>query len=197
MGKCGKNFVSLCLPVLQTHLDATASSEKEQEGSSQGFTLVELIIAVSIVATLAAIAVPLYGDHIYRARLARTIVEIRMLEKEILIFEMEAGRYPGWPDDMLETMQEIGRDNFLDPWGTPYQYRNLAQGPLVGEKQKPQDCRKNKSNNPLNWDFDLYSVGPDREVPKPTANKQISNSPRDDDIVRAKNGRYVGESAKF
>ena len=195
MGKCGKNFVSLYLPVLQTHLDATASSEKEQEGSSQGFTLVELIIGMCIVLTLAAIAVPLYADYIYEAKVARAVVEIRLLEKEILIFEMEAGRYPGWPDDMLETMQEIGRDNFLDPWGTPYQYRNLA---LSGkEDHKPKGCIKDKSDNPLNWDFDLYSVGPDREVPKPTANKQISNSPRDDDIVRAKNGRYVGESAKF
>ena len=192
MGKCGKNFVSLYLPVLQTHLYATASSEKEQEGFSQGFTLVELIIAVSIVATLAAIAVPLYGDHIYRARLARTIVEIRMLEKEILIFEMEAGRYPGWPDDMLETMQEIGRDNFLDPWGTPYQYRNLALSKKEG--QKPKGCRKDKNTNPLNWDFDLYSAGPDRELP---THIQIWLNQGADDIIRAADGRYVGEGSKY
>jgi len=195
MGKCGKNFVSLYLPVLQTHLDATASSEKEQEGSSQGFTLVELIIGMCIVLTLAAIAVPFTADYIYQANVARAVVEIRLLEKEILIFEMEAGRYPGWPDDMLETMQEIGRDNFLDPWGTPYQYRNLALSKK--ENQKPKGCLRDKQSNPLNWDFDLYSVGPNREVPEPNANKQIDNPPRDDDIVRASDGRYVGESAKF
>jgi general secretion pathway protein G len=193
MGKCGKNFVSLYLPVLQTHLDATASSENEQEGSSQGFTLVELMIGLLIVATLTAIAVPLTADYIHQANVARAIVEIRMLEKEIIIFEMERDRYPGWPDDMLETMQEIGRDDFLDPWGTPYQYRNLAQGPLKGNGD-PKECRKDRSDNPLNWDFDLYSVGPDRVVP---THKQITVNKGADDIVRAKNGRYVGEGSKY
>ena len=178
--------------MLQTHLDATASSEKEQEGSSQGFTLVELIIGMCIVATLTAIAVPLTADYVYQANVAKAVVDIRVLEKEIIIFEMEAGRYPGWPDDMLETMQEIGRDNFLDPWGTPYQYRNLV---LSGkEDAKPKECRKDKSFNPLNYDFDLYSVGPDREVP---THKQITVNQGADDIVRAANGRYVGEAYKF
>ena len=192
MGKYGLKSVSVCLSVLQTHLDATASSEKEQEGSSQGFTLVELMIGLLIVATLTAIAVPLTADYIHQANVARAIVEIRMLEKEIIIFEMEEGRYPGWPDDMLETMQEIGRDNFLDPWGTPYQYRNLA---LSGkEDKKPKDCRKDKSFNPLNWDFDLYSVGPDREVP---THKQITVDQGADDIIRAGDGHYVGEASKY
>jgi len=193
MGKCGKNFVSLCLPVLQTHLDATASSEKEQEGSSQGFTLVELMIGLLIVATLTAIAVPLTADYIHQANVARAIVEIRMLEKEIIIFEMERDRYPGWPDDMLETMQEIGRDDFLDPWGTPYQYSNLREGPHTGGG-KPKFCRRDRSFNPLNYDFDLYSVGPDRQVP---THKQITVNKGADDIVRAANGRYVGVGSKF
>jgi general secretion pathway protein G len=189
--------VSLYLPVLQTHLDATASSENEQEGSSQGFTLVELMIGLLIVATLAAIAVPLTADYIHQANVARTIVEIRMLAKEIRIFDMEEGCYPGGGcaegPEMLESMQEIGRDNFLDPWGTPYQYRNLAQGPLTGGG-KPQFCRRDKSFNPLNDDFDLYSVGPDREVP---THKQITVNKGADDIVRAYNGRYVGEGSKY
>ena len=82
----------------------------------------------------------------------------RMLEKEIIIFDMERDRYPGWPDDMLETMQEIGRDNFLDPWGTPYQHRNLAQGRLVGttEKPSPENCRKNKQNTPGKIELKKY-----------------------------------------
>jgi general secretion pathway protein G len=149
------------------------------------------------VLTLTAIAVPLTTEYIHQANVARTITEIRTLEKEIFLFELEWGCYPGGgcrQSVMLESMQEIGRDNFLDPWGTPYQYRNLAQGPLVGAKQKPQACRKDKSFNPLNYDFDLYSVGPDRVVP---SKKQITVGDGADDIVRAANGRYVGEGAKF
>jgi type II secretory pathway pseudopilin PulG len=94
---------------------------------------VELIFVVLIVLTLTAIAVPLTVDYIHQANVARAIAEVRLLEKEIIIFETEKGYYPGGkPPLMLESMQEISRNNFLDPWGSPYQYRNLAQGEHTG-----------------------------------------------------------------
>jgi general secretion pathway protein G len=151
----------------------------------------ELIFAVLIVLTLAAIAVPITQDYIYRAKVARTVVEIRGLEKEIIIFETERGRFPGWGPDMLETLQEIGRNTFLDPWGTPYQYRNLELAKIDGSG-KPQGCRKDRSLNPLNRDFDLYSVGPDRRT-----QLQVTANYGGDDIIRAGNGSYVGEASKF
>ncbi|MFA9434982.1 MAG: type II secretion system protein GspG [Deltaproteobacteria bacterium] len=189
--------MSVCLSVLPASLDVSPECEKNKRDSCHGFTLVELIFGILIVLTLAAIAVPLFADYIHQANVARAITEIRTVEKEIVLFDTERGYYPGGKQPivtfMLESMQEIGRDNFLDPWGTPYQYRNLAQGPLTGGG-KPQSCRKDKSFNPLNYDFDLYSVGPDRVVP---TKKQITVSDGADDIVRAANGRYVGEGAKF
>lgn len=192
MGKFGINSVSACLPVLQTHLDAAPAYEKEQGGSCQGFTLVEIIIAVLIVATLTAIAVPLYGDYIHKANVAAAVTEIRALEKEIIFFRAERGVYPG-AGGMLTSLQQIGRDNFSDPWGTPYQYRNLENGPKAAGK-KPKFCRRDRSYNPLNDDFDLYSVGPDRRVP---THNQITKNVGADDIVRAANGSYVGEGSKF
>ena len=166
---------------------------RKQQLSPAGFTIVELVISLAIIATLAAIAVPLIKDYVYKEKVDRAIIEIRMLAKEIIFFKTERGRYPGWPPDRLETLQEIGRDNFLDPWGTPYQYRNLESSAKDSES-KPQGCRKDKSYNPLNWDFDLYSAGPDRTLP---SKKQITKESGQDDIVRAANGRYVGESSKF
>lgn len=192
MGKYGLNSVSVCIPVLQTYLDAASLRKGSNGGYSGGFTIVELVIAVAIVATLAAIAVPTAQDYIYRANVARTVVEIRGLEKEIIIFETERGRFPGWDPDMLETLQEIGRNTFLDPWGTPYQYRNLELARILGGK--PEGCRKDRSLTPLNRDFDLYSVGPDRRVP---TQLQVTAEYGGDDIIRAGDGRYVGEASKF
>lgn len=146
----------------------------------------EIIIAVLIVVTLTAIAVPLYGDYIHKANVAAAVTEIRALEKEIIFFRTERGVYPGW-DPMWTTLQQIGRDNFADPWGTPYQYRNLENGPKA-------KCRRDRSYTPLNEDFDLYSVGPDRQVP---THNQITKNVGADDIVRAGNGQYVGEGSKF
>jgi general secretion pathway protein G len=160
--------------------------------SPGGFTIVELLISVAILVTLAAIAVPLTKDYIYRANVARSATEIRGLEKEIIFYRTEFGRYPGW-NGMWTSLQEIGRDNFRDPWGTFYQYRNLENGPQAKDN-KPKFCRRDRSYNPLNYDFDLYSVGPDRQLP---TNYQITKGTGADDIVRAANGKYVGEGSKF
>ena len=193
MGKYGLKSVSVCLSVLPASLDVSPECEKNKRDSCQGFTLLELIFGIFIVLTLAGIAVPLFADYLHKANVDRAVLDIRTMEKEIILFELEKGRYPGWPPTMLETMQEIGRDYFKDPWGTPYQYRNLAQGPHTGGG-KPQFCRRDRSYNPLNYDFDLYSVGPDRQVP---THRQITANKGADDIVRAANGRYVGVGAQF
>jgi len=193
MGKCRLKSVSVCLSVPLPHPARAPLYQQRATGSCHGFTLIEILISILIVLTLTGIAVPLAADHIHKTNVDRAVLDIRKLEKEILLFEMEKGRFPGWNPDMLESMQEIGRDNFLDPWGTPYQYRNLS---LSGNdlEGKPKHCRKDRSRNPLNYDFDLYSVGPDREVP---THKQITVNQGADDIIRAANGRYVGEGAKF
>jgi general secretion pathway protein G len=191
MGQNELNSVSVCFLLTQTLKNIAPFRARNQRFSPGGFTLVELIISLAIIGTLTAIAVPSIQDRIYRANVARAVTEIRVLEKEIISFKTERGRYPGWPPDMLETLQEIGRDNFLDPWGTPYQYRNLENSRLDAQG-KPQKCRKDRQSNPLNYDFDLYSMGPDKRT-----QSQITKGFGGDDIVRAVDGQYVGEGAKF
>ena len=192
MGQNGLDFVSLWFFVTQTPKNAAFFRVRKQKFSSGGFTIVELLISLAIIATLTAIAVPLTQDYIYKADLARACTEIRGLEKEILFFKTERGYYPGGRTGMYQSLQDIGRVNVLDPWGTAYQYRNLEDGPWSGGK--PQFCRRDRSYNPLNYDFDLYSVGPDRLVP---THNQITKNKGADDIVRAANGKYVGEGSKF
>ena len=193
MGQNRLNSVSVYFSSKQTLNNIAPVRARNQPLSPGGFTIVELVISLAIIATLAAIAVPLLKDYIYKGKVDRAIIEIRMLAKEIIFFKTERGRYPGWPPDRLETLQEIGRDNFPDPWGTPYQYRNLESS-VKEPGNKPKDCRKDRSTNPLNYDFDLYSAGPDRVLP---SDKQLLVGSGEDDIVRAANGRYVGEGSKF
>ena len=70
----------------------------------------------------------------------------------------------------------------FDPWGAPYQYLNiLAAGPGKGA------FRKDGKLNPLNSDFDLFSVGADRESMGPLSAAKSRN-----DIVRANNGAFIG-----
>jgi general secretion pathway protein G len=145
-----------------------------------GFTIVELLFVTAIIATLAAIALPVGSKQIDNARIQRTIVEIRTLEKEITEFQMNAGTYP-------MALTAIGRGGLLDPWGNPYEYQNIADTSI------PQgQMRKDRFLVPVNSDYDLYSRGKDGATQKPfTAAKAR------DDIVRASNGQYVGLAEDF
>ncbi len=143
-----------------------------------GFTLIELMIVVGIVGTLAAVAVPSYSNYVDRARRIRAIVEIKMIAKELLAHEIDTNTLP---DDL----SEIGLANFKDPWGNPYRYLPVAGAP----KGK---LRKDHFMVPVNTDFDLYSMGPDGKSRAPFTAKASR-----DDIVRAQNGQYVGLASAY
>ena len=83
-----------------------------------GFTLVELMIAIFIVGTLIAIAVPVATEYYHKARVVRAMADIRVMEKEIVAFKIDVDTYPN-------SLAEINWDNHLDPWGNPYKYLNI------------------------------------------------------------------------
>ena len=142
-----------------------------------GFTFIELLIVVAILATLAAISFPLYRDHTERAQVAVLIANIRTVGETILAFELNNRRLP-------ETLAEAGVD-LLDPWGNPLQYIPIRGKPLSGAgKVSP---RKDKSLHPLNSDFDLWSMGPDGQTALPLTAKASH-----DDIIRAADGNFLG-----
>ena len=143
-------------------------------GCRRGITLVELLFVVAILATLVAIAVPNYRNSLTKSEVSRAIGDISMLEKEIDLYFLETGAFP-------DTLDDIGRGNFLDPWGRPYVYLNFDN---VEGKGK---MRKDRFLVPLNTDYDLYSVGKDGKTA--TA---LTASISQDDVVRANDGGFIG-----
>ncbi|MHB8120514.1 MAG: prepilin-type N-terminal cleavage/methylation domain-containing protein [Desulfuromonadaceae bacterium] len=146
-----------------------------------GFTLVELLSVIAIIAILAAMSIPAYAAYVTKARIGRTIAEIRMLEKEITVFQTDKGPLP-------ETLGDIGFGALNDPWGTPYQYLRIADSDIAGKGK----LRRDRAINPLNTDYDLYSMGPDR---KTSTNLNAKDSL--DDIVRARDGAFIDLAEKF
>ena len=143
-------------------------------------TIIEIVIALAIVGTLAAIAIPMYADYRYRAQVTQARSDIIDLGVEIARYQSD---YLGQlPDDL----DAIGKAGLLDPWGNSYQYHNLTT--LAGKGK----ARKNKKLVPINSDYDLYSMGRDGDSKGPLTAKASR-----DDIVRANNGRFIGLASEY
>lgn len=150
-----------------------------QLGFCLGYTLIELLVSLALVATLTGIAVPLYKNHLETVAIEAAIIDIHELQREIALYEGSFGQLPA-------NLGDINRQYDLDPWGNPYQYMNLVNAPKDGSG-KPKGSRRDKFWNPLNYDYDLYSWGPDEK----TAQQLTAKNARDD-IVRAGEGQFVG-----
>jgi general secretion pathway protein G len=66
--------------------------------SQRGFTLLELLIVVAIIGSIAAIAVPNLIGALHRARQKRTMAALRGLSEGIEMYEQDHGFYPDYAD---------------------------------------------------------------------------------------------------
>jgi general secretion pathway protein G len=161
-------------------MEASLESGKSRPGgkSHQGFTAVELVIAFLITAILAVIAIPAYLGYVEKSRVTGAVTDIRQLETAIDTYHTEFASYPGALDHVTD-------GGFLDPWENGYAYLNI-QIAGMGE------VRRDKSLNPLNTDYDLYSMGNDGLSRKALGNKESL-----DDVIRANDGAYVGLASRY
>jgi general secretion pathway protein G len=138
----------------------------------RAFTLVELMLVVAAIALLTTMAMSSYQKFTDRARNAQAASDIREIDAMITRFYTQNSRYP-------VDLAEINVSK-KDPWNYDYQYRDFSTAKL---SQK----RKDGGLQPINSDYDLYSKGKDGR----TAIK-INTGDGADDIVRGRNGNYVG-----
>ena len=151
----------------------------EPNRRQEGFTLVELAIVIAIAGILIAIAVPTFSSYFERSRYVQAIVDMKDMQKTIKQYEFSKGILP-------DSLADVNLGGKADPWGRPYEYFNLRTAKGNGS------ARKDKKLAPLNTDFDLYSVGPDGLTAP-----QLNNSKSRDDVVRARDGGFLGTAEEF
>ena len=145
----------------------------------RGFSLVELMIAVAIVAVLVTFAVPAYQDYVERGKTAAAKADLVKISQAIQQYYLRTSKYPN-------TLADIGFDTYLDPWDNTYKYLNIGNVTGLGP------LRKDRNVNPVNSDYDLYSNGSDG-----VTSVNFSAKKALDDIVRANNGKYIGLAADY
>lgn len=136
-----------------------------------GFSLIEILLVVIIIGTLAAMMIPRFAGRSDQARVAAAKADVEVnIPTALKLYELDNGFFPtteqklsalikppatnpipkNWNGPYLEKMP-------IDPWGRPYQY----QSPGV---HRPHD-------------YDLYSLG---KNPKVDAKDPKAESSKDD-----------------
>ncbi len=119
-------------------------------GKSRGFTLLELLVVVAIIALLAGYVGPRYFGQIGKAETNAARAQIDSLEKALDTYRLDVGRYPTTAEGLAALeVQPSGVTKWAgpylkkgipqDPWGRPYLYKS------------PGD----------HGEFDLYTLGKD------------------------------------
>lgn len=109
----------------------TRNDKRLFRGARGGFTLVEMLLVLVILATLAAVVIPKFAGRSRQARETAAKAQIANLEVAIDAFEVDVGRYPRTLEELITPPADNPQDWRgpylkkgipLDPWGNPYVY---------------------------------------------------------------------------
>ncbi len=99
--------------------------------ASAGFTLVELLLVITILGILAAMVVPKLGGYSDKARINRTYADMATIAGQVEAYRFEKGRYPESLDELTidtDTQEAVlKKSQLVDAWGTEYQYKKISK----------------------------------------------------------------------
>jgi general secretion pathway protein G len=103
----------------------------EEEGidmNNRGFTLIELMIVVIIIAALAAMVAPSLINRSDEAKDKIAQGDLSSLDTALKLYRLDTGSYPSSDAGLDVLMATSGKGPYLerkplDPWGRKYQYR--------------------------------------------------------------------------
>ena len=118
----------------------------------RAFTLIELLLVLVILVTLAGIVVPKFTKRSEQAKTTAAMTDISNIGVALDAFEVDCGRYPTTDETLLVLVQQpanlqgwhgayLKKGMPNDPWGNPYVYHSPGE-------HSPDS-------------YDLYSFGPD------------------------------------
>jgi general secretion pathway protein G len=122
-----------------------------------GFTLIEIMVVLIIIAIMASFVVPSVINRPDQARFTKVKNDILTIESALDLYKLDNGKYPS-NDKGLESLIE-DEDNLylkrlpLDPWNEPYQYSNPGK----------------------NSKIDIFSLGADSQLGGNGNDKDIGN----------------------
>lgn len=88
--------------------------------NKKGFTLVEIMVVMIIIATLIAVMFPYFGNIINRSKRSKMRVEMQKLKKEVIKYNL---KYNYWPSNLNDLEGEFIIKVPKNPDGVPFKLK--------------------------------------------------------------------------
>ena len=108
-------------------------------GGERGFTLVEILVVIAIIALIMGIVGPRVLNYLTESKAKAAKIQIESFGSALDLFFLDTGRYPTSSEGLTALVQRPGgiaawNGPYLkggvvpqDPWGNPYIYRSPGQ----------------------------------------------------------------------
>lgn len=129
-----------------------ALKRNQRRTKTSGFTLVEMLLVLVILAALAAVVVPKFAGRSKQAKVTAAQSQISNLEIALDSFEVDNGYYPKGGDGLSDLIEQ---PNNAPDWRGPYIKKGIPVDPWGNAYVYEYPGRKNSGG------YDLSSNGPD------------------------------------
>ena len=123
-----------------------------------GFTLLELLVALAIIAVLASFVAPSLFHHVSDAKRTNATTQVESLSLAVSNFQLDMGRYPSSAEGLSILRQRPTENSPDEHWRGPYLQKELPQDPWGRPYVYVAPGRVNVAT------FDLYSLGRDGKI---------------------------------
>ena len=142
--------------VLAALIRGDSQIEMRTKIKQQGFTLLEIMLVVSIIVIILGVAISKLGNTTAIAKSMRVQADIQAIKTQLQLYESMNGFFPSTEQGLQALVTQpqndpkptrwyqLFKEMPKDPWGSDYIYRNPGL--------------KNPGG------YDLYSAGPDRQA---------------------------------
>ena len=143
--------------------------KRSRNSNQRGFTLIELMVVITILALLGGIVMPRVIGRLRQAKPEKAKMDLRNIGLALDMYAADNGEYPTTeqglqalitqptspPEPMNWNGPYVDPTKFLDPWGQAYNY--ASPGSHEG------------------YDYELYSYGADNQEGGTDENSDITN----------------------
>ena len=142
------------------------SIQTKRNAKKRPFTLIEVVVVVIILVTLASVATPVYLNYVRKANVGTATTQLKLLQEALTGYKLDVGSYPDASNGLQALVENVEQNPkwdgpYLqpavvpkDPWGNDYIYT------IPGEHNK---------------DYDLVCYGADGQPGGTGENADITN----------------------